>query len=206
MKFKIMFMIIIYAISISCHAQEKKSNIKKFDVQLFNSLDSGSIKKGKSVEYKIIKGDTIIKIIGDTNHDFVEDISYKDHENLYERLIYDKDNLALKSSQTYILDMTIGSYKEYNEQGEVIKEVNNDSFPFTMQNLIDVVKNRYGIDLTKERKGLNIGLIDDESGAKFYYIRYPAVNDEAGNRYNFKKISTITGETVFETDKSGDIE
>lgn len=197
---KIITLLFSLFIIINCKSQKIKK-MKTFDIELFNSLDSTNAKK-LNKKYTAKKGDTIITML-ETDNNFIEQKSHKDRENLTEVLVYNKDNLMLQSSQTRILDMPMRNYKEYDENGEIIKQINKNNYPFTLQDLINVAKIRYGIDLTKKCQRLSIGIIVEDDGSENYYIIYPV---SYKNSNYFIKISTITGENVFETDSFHDVE
>lgn len=176
----------------SCNTQinnKLSENIMKtFDIKTFEK--NKNLKNGVNTFTYESKGDIIS--LKESEKDYVAIKSKKD-ENFIEKYFYRKSNYTLRASQVFLLEMPVGTYKEYDENGEIINEINYEpKYPFTVLNLIEKVKNKFDIDITKKKQKLIIGFEDDI--VPYYFVRFPL--DDGLNTYKFIKVNANTGEII----------
>lgn len=187
---KKIFYLLVNLLIINCIAQ-KNNKMKTFDIQKFNQNKNS--KSGNNL-YKYEDGDENITLI-ETEDSYIE-IDSKKNENFSKKIIYNKNNYTPTASQNFILNMPIGTYKKYDENGEIINEINYEpNYSFSVLNFIDKIKNDFGIDVTKSKDKLTIGIQD--SNTAYYFVRYP-IDDIRKNSYRFIKINANTGEFISE--------
>ncbi|RYM30857.1 hypothetical protein ERX46_17395 [Brumimicrobium glaciale] len=195
---KSLFTIVICCITISSTAQvnnHKDTNTldmrtNKFDVELFMK------NKINSDEYQYVDNGYDILLIK-TPNDYIKIVSKID-ENLKTHYLYDKNSLLLTGEQQYFLSIPIGHYVNYTDKGESIKNKElKGSFPFSIIQLIDKMKNDFHLDINKKNKRLTIGIDYNENNSPYYFIRYP-IHDGANNSYRFIKIDANSGEFISE--------
>lgn len=99
-------------------------------------------------------------------------------------------NLSLKSQGSYFYDNPTGVFNVYDEQGNLISQTNYDSpYGFSIQNLIDLFKNNYQIDLTDASQNISVyrsaAGVSPRYSIKIPYIkqfyRYILIDGNSGN-------------------------
>jgi hypothetical protein len=110
---------------------------------------------------------------------------------------YFKTSLNLKSKVQTFYDNPIGTYKEYDDQGNIIDQINcESSYPFSFDNLIQKLTNEYNINLLTPISGESVTRdIDDSDNVAKYFITYPTV----GNSYRLLIIDGTTGALISDT-------
>ncbi|RYE24063.1 MAG: hypothetical protein EOP45_06215 [Sphingobacteriaceae bacterium] len=88
---------------------------------------------------------------------------------------YDKNSLALRSETMMFYDNPVGFIKEYDQQGNIVNQINNDDgWDFSVTNLIDKMNNDFHINLMKVALKLSVTRNADVSANVFeYHIFYP---------------------------------
>jgi hypothetical protein len=110
-----------------------------------------------SKEYNELKGDTLITVI--ENYGRYTQIIRNVNSNFKNIKIYNKNLLlkreagcfgeAIETINWPVTGLEIGISKEYDENGNLIKEINHDkNYPFSIDMLIEKMKNDYDIDLS----------------------------------------------------------
>lgn len=129
-------------------------------------------------------GDTYQEIIRTTNSPYATSDTYF------------KTSLNLKSEVQTFYDNPIGTYKEYDDQGNIIDQIDcESSYPFSFDGLIQKLSNDYNINLLNPLSGESVTRdIDDDNVAK-YFITYPTV----GNSYRLLIIDGTTGAVISDT-------
>lgn len=87
---------------------------------------------------------------------------------------YFKNPVQLKEEYNLFYQVIIGIKKTYNEQGNLIKEINYDAdYAFTTQNLIDKMLSEFQIDLLhptlRQNIKINRGFVDRKGFPSRYY-------------------------------------
>lgn len=195
---KLGFTIVICCVILRCIAQVNNNNdtntvnmrTNKFEVELFmkNKTDLN--------EYQYVdKGYNILLI--ETPIHYIKIVSKID-ENLKTHYLYDKNSLLLIGEQQYFLSIPTNQYVNYTDKGESIKNKEfMSSFPFSIIQLIDKMKNDFNLDINKKNERLTIGIDYDENHLPYYYVRYP-IHDGADNSYRFIKIDATSGKFISE--------
>ncbi len=140
--------------------------MKKFDMEKFQERTKSD---GNSKEYEYVKSDTIFKLMENKNSFYEE--SKKVNEKIKNVANYDKDDLHLKSTATYFYQIPIGKTLIYNEDGQIVSEINNDeNYPFSVYDLTGKIKTAYGIDLNTSSKVRRVDRLFDDSFNRFIYV------------------------------------
>ena len=154
---KYLFYLLLFALTItSCKGQSiisqtpNKLKQDKLKELLFNEkFENSTIYSNR---FKLPDGNDMRKI-EDMNY-YIFIITHPDSPYGAE-YIYFKNPIQLKSECNKFYSASIGILKEYDIQGNLIKEINFDAgFGFSLQNVIDKMQADYKIDLLHPPKGL----------------------------------------------------
>lgn len=162
---------------------QKSSSMKKFDKAKYDML-----KENKSLKYT--ENDTIYEIREENSY-FLE-LKRSIGNRLRKYYAYDKANLLLQEEGQSFSEMQVGIRKVFDSKGNTIKEINYDeSFPFSLTDLIAKLKREMQIDLNEEKYTV---MRTVNEGKPYYFIRYPF------NEISFKyiKIDGSSGEVIFD--------
>jgi len=168
MKSKIIFMLILNICLCCCSIMNKKKiaykekKMKKFDLKDFN--------KYKNENLRTLKIDSITTVeLFEYEHIYMEKET-KLRSPFETRYEYYKNTLSLKTESQVFYSMLTGIFKEYDEKGNVIKEINYDQVCNTSINeLIELVKNYAGIDLSQKIDGVSVYRIQKNLPEKSEY-------------------------------------
>ncbi len=132
---KNVLIIILSVVYTSCNAQKLKS-IKTFDIETFNK------KKNHLNEYNYITKDSTFIEQTELEMVYTEDIKVKDVLFIRKNQYYKNGNL--KTSGLYFdASFQKGIWKEYNEQGKLIKETDYDEgYKYSWEDLLQFLKKR----------------------------------------------------------------
>lgn len=162
---------------LSCNNQKQtkinsvnNKTLEKFDLKKFNDK-----KIGNEYEYNI--NDTLVKL-SDEGECFIKELRLNNQNYKY-YFYYDKINNLLVSESSFFYEMPIGTWNEYNKEGNLIKSKNYDqNFTFTINDLILKLKSELNIDINNNtnnqfetisvRRGYN-----NEINRYVYYINIP---------------------------------
>lgn len=123
--------------------------MEKFDIEKFKSITMKGVKR-----YSEIKNDTIVEM-ADLNDVYSKNTRTINSPYINKKTYY-KDNYQLKAEVNYFYMFPIGIGKKYDSEGNVIETKNWDvKYPFSVDQLIDKMKNDFDIDLIKTS---NIGV------------------------------------------------
>ena len=146
----------------------------------------------------LMKGNKRVRIIDFNDNIKIEKADITNPKKKF--YMYDKrtKNLLLAGQTFY--SMEIGKWNYYDKLGKSIKELDMDeSFPFSIENLIKKLKTEYNIDLLDVSKKIIVsrGEVNNQS---YYEILIPIIPAIQGE-YEFKKynIDGKTGETLLDT-------
>ncbi|MFK7002185.1 hypothetical protein [Flavobacterium oreochromis] len=145
---KKIFILLIFFVFKNCSGQIKNGNDKnmeKFDIVKYNELLKDSFFADYGYYYAE-NGDRIQIFKGSNNKGFVQKIIKKDSPfKIYKSYF---ENLYLQTESNFFYDFQIGISKEYDDNGNLIKEINNDiDFKFNVEDLIKKMKESYNIDI-----------------------------------------------------------
>lgn len=168
--------------------------MKKFDIENFKK-NTKSGKTEKQCEFII--GDSIFKC-RELENSFYEEAKKK-NENLKLVSNYYKTTKTLKNSGSSFYSIVFGVSKFYNEQGELIDEINYDeNFSFSVYDLINKIKDVYDIDLKNTTKIANVIRGFDKSNNKFYYNILFKKSEGQEENTKFITVDGQTGEIIDE--------
>ncbi len=161
-KRMIMFKKAIIIVSIlsltGCNAQ-KNITMEKFDIDRFEK------NKNKLNEFNFVKDDgTVVEQI-ELKHVFVEDIILKGSFLIKKRQYYKTGFLKI-TGLYFNSSFKKGVWKEFDEQGRLIKETNYDKgFNYTWEDLVKSLEKRK-VDI----KGRNTTIRKEEGNWRFSYV------------------------------------
>lgn len=191
----------------SCLAQtdsiskEHKNNMGKFDLEAYNYYRKGNY---EGCEYTTTnENNDSVKIVLNKYKDFyVEHIIFLNtpFKKYYE---YNIKTLNVRVENTMFYNCAIGLRREFDERGELIKEIDNDAlYKFTRQDLVEKMRNEYDIELIdlKEQKAKNNfdTSLSRNAQTLLYYIHLPRGLDPqyGGSRLEVFEIDGTTGKLI----------
>ncbi|MFK7002197.1 hypothetical protein V3Q90_15885 [Flavobacterium oreochromis] len=180
---QIILNVILFLNIINCKGQKIKETVnintlKKDTMEYFNEEEYKNWKLDKensfTTDKKYIKGNTWVRIII-SNEGYREEIEQLNSP--YETIkIYHK-NLSLRIKGSSFYGFAVGIDKEYDENGKLIKEIDNDkNYPFKVEDLCNLIKEEYGVDLmiksnpNKEELQYRVSRSYDSSRLKHLYL------------------------------------
>jgi uncharacterized membrane protein YkoI len=199
---------------ISCKSQEKKQDsqtIKKdtmeyFDINNYENLKIDNNFSNSIYEKHFNDGDKKIRIIFGDKTIQVENT----HINLpnKEIKVYFKKNNILYAESKFFYLFQIGIDKEYDEMGNLVKEIDNDRpYEFSIDELRKKIKSEYHIDIIKDYSDgkstdmtVNrwLGYDKDWSIYKKNVPMYQVHFHDKDNKNILLEINATTGETIQE--------
>ncbi|WP_281310407.1 hypothetical protein [Flavobacterium flavigenum] len=209
---KIILALLLFS-AIGCKSQEKKGNIttqqkdsmEQFDIKKYEKLEKDNKYESKEndvfyrsdiTRYRIIFQDVIQ----------VEERKVDSPYKLYK--IYFKNTFNLKGIEKTFYGFSIGITKEYDENGELIKETNYDLlYKFSIEDLREKIKREYKVDIVSDYKDSDPTLIivnrwegyhSDggiyKKGVPMYQLKFSILNKGTVNL----EINALNGETIME--------
>lgn len=190
--------IIVCVLLMSCNVHKKENGIKPINGKIvIKKFDNNYVKKIKKENQKIqlSENDSIIEL--EDSGDYYFERRKKSNEKLKKVFVYNKITHLLLSEGTLLDKLPIGIHKNYNEKGELIREINFDeNFPFSVYDLIAKIKTTYQIDLNDIENDVSVGkLIDKETGKRIYVIYYDKSDDGS---YKYITAAGATGQILSE--------
>jgi hypothetical protein len=204
---------LLFFSAIGCKSQEKKENIttqqkdsmEKFDIKKYEKLE-------KDHKYESRKNDVFYKSDNTRYRVIFQDVIQVEEKKvdspykLYK--IYFKNTLNLKGMEKTFYGFSIGITKEYNENGEVVKETNHDlPYKFSIDDLREKIKREYNVDIVSDYKdsdstlmfvnrweGYNNDVGIYKKGVPMYQVRFLILNRGTINL----EINALNGETIME--------
>lgn len=195
---KIKFIIVALTLIItSCSTTIRKNGannltdktMEKFDIREF---------KNKNIKddeiYSEIKNDTVTEI-GELNDIYLKN-THKLNSSFVNKKTYYKDNYQLKAEVNYFHMFPIGISKKYDLDGKVIETKNwDEKYSFSVDELIDKMKNDFGFDLINTS---NIG-VDRYYDDKIYIYRIIIPQIDMLSRVREIKIDGSNGNIISDT-------
>lgn len=113
-------------------------------------------------------------------------------------LFFFNDTKTLAKEYKFLYDCPIGITKYYNREGNLLKEEDNDApFYFTWQEIIQIVKDKYGVDFFNDTELLSKRISRNAAlNRKMYFLSYSGDFALEGIFYGRKVITfEVTGDT-----------
>lgn len=172
---KIIQLIIVCALLISCNEQKTDTVVR--EAKSSKTLDKKRISLYQSLyTHEYVANDTLFKLT--ESNDIYTEVTKPIHNNFEKHSFYDKKNLKLKCEGDFFSRMEIGIHKFYDENGNLIKEIDYDkNYTFTLYDLIVKVKKEFKIDLNKDLKKIEISRGKNAFNFHVYTINIPLVNN-----------------------------
>ncbi|MFK7002196.1 hypothetical protein [Flavobacterium oreochromis] len=123
----------------------KKETMEYFDLKKYKDLPINKERLKSSSDFYFKDNNKYIDILYFINTIQVEE--YYDNKSIKIIKVY-HNNTLLKSTVREFNSFPIGITKEYDENGKLIKEIDNDkNYPFKVEDLCKLIKEEYGVDL-----------------------------------------------------------
>jgi len=147
MKIQYLFLLILFIGVFSCNAL--RSNKRELDTNLKFDIAYFTKYRIQNTARDTLRNGTIV-ILSDGEY-YSEEI--KKRNSLYSvNYQFYKKNYNIRSSRTSFYDATTGIYKEYDENGQIVKSIDYNSFyKFSIKDLIILFKDKYKIDLMNSK-------------------------------------------------------
>ncbi|MFB9075922.1 hypothetical protein ACFFLS_13395 [Flavobacterium procerum] len=176
----------------------KKENKEYFDIEKYKDWEIDNDHSTKE-NYKFLKrGSERVEI------DFSEDaikLSLKNINSPYEFVkVFSNSTKRLFGEAIYFYQFPIGIDKDYDENGKLIKEMNNDKlYKFSVQKLIQKFKKEYHVDLEDFKLENYVERFESEElkGKAFYGVGL--VSEENKNKTRYYLIDGTTGKLLYKT-------
>lgn len=166
---KLIFIVYVIIHAMICHAQienneqRNTSAMRKLNLEAYNKYRKGNREGCRYITTN--ENNDSVKIVLDKLRDCYSEHVLFLNSPLREVYEYNINTLKVIFEMEFFYNCPIGFRREYNENGELIKEINNDApFKFTWQELIVKMREEYGIELwdlkeqrLKNQSGLSVG-------------------------------------------------
>jgi hypothetical protein len=153
------------AILVECCGQNNNSSInikkekimKKFDAKRYENLPLDSTQRNTEKNKTYISGNKRIQVEYEKDSTvFVSETEINSPYSNRKRYYISTNKNQLSAEIKYFNGMPIGICKEYDEDGNVIKETDFDeNYYFSIQQLIEKMENDFGIDLITPKNSNN---------------------------------------------------
>ncbi|CAA0237466.1 conserved hypothetical protein [Tenacibaculum maritimum] len=187
----------------NCKAQnnpQKTTKMKTFDIKTFN-------KNKIRNEYNFITKDSTVVQQRKRQFGYYEIIKEKTSYFQIRKSYYENGNLK-STVKDFPNDFLVGLYKEYDEQGNLIKETDYDApYKFTWEDILKLIKERkldmdaYGFEVTRS---FGFGKQEDITEEPFWAITYN--KSEEDMLLGVIIIDGITGKIIKEFDEDYPLE
>ena len=105
-----------------------------------------------SIDQKLKKGDKTVEIL--EGIDVIQVSEYDSHTHIKYVFAYNKETKSLMAQRTYFYSIDTGVWKEYDTNGNIIKEEDMDAYyKITINDFVNLMKEQYKgyyVDYTKE--------------------------------------------------------
>ncbi|MEO8236491.1 MAG: hypothetical protein ABI576_00185 [Flavobacterium sp.] len=192
-----------------CKSQEKKENITAQKKDTMEHFDRNKYKEylnnNSSQSFKLSNGDKVqLDFYENTDIEIIKKLNSP--YELRKEFFYKSGGLKLEGVKFYFFP--IGITKEYDENGELVKETNHDlPYKFSIDDLREKIKREYNVDIVSDYRDSDPTLIfvnrwegynSDggiyKKGVPMYQIRFPILNRGTINL----EINALNGETIME--------
>jgi hypothetical protein len=153
-----------------------------------------------SIDQKLKKGDKTVEILEGIN--VIQVSEYDSHTHIKYVFAYNKETKSLMAQRTYFYSIDTGVWKEYDTNGNVIKEEDMDAYyKITINDFVNLMKEQYKIDLFSNNYVWSIDRYKDKLRPRPIYVVI-----EGPSRFysRYITIDANTGETLFDKCLSGD--
>ncbi len=144
--------VLLLVLFIHCKAQnntQKTTQMKTFDIETFEK------NKNHLNEYKFIDNDSTVTIQSDDDYEYYETINPK--KSFFQTINrYYKNGKIKLEGEIFEHFFQKGTWKEYDEQGHLIKETDYDApYKFTWEDILKLIKDRkldmnaYGFEVSR---------------------------------------------------------
>ena len=151
------------------------------------------------IDKKLKKGDKTVEILEGIN--VIQVSEYDSHTHIKYVFAYNKETKSLMAQRTYFYSIDTGVWKEYDTNGNVIKEEDMDAYyKITINDFVNLMKEQYKIDLFSNNYVWSIDRYKDNRPRPIYVVI------EGPSRFysRYITIDANTGETLFDKCLSGD--
>ena len=163
------------------------------DYEIIRNYGSNRIHK------ELKKGDKTVEIL---EHIHGIQVSESDsHTHIKYVFAYNKETKSLMAQRTYFYSIDTGVWKEYDTNGNIIKEEDMDAYyKITINDFVNLMKEQYKIDLFSNNYVWSIDRYKDNRPRPIYVVI------EGPSRFysRYITIDANTGETLFDKCLSGD--
>ena len=197
---KKIIIIVLISIAVSCKSQIKNSTDKnktntmeKFDITFFKKFekDENYTSSDKDIFYKLNDKRYRIQFYKEIQ---VEETNINSPNIFYK--IYYKNSNHLKSSGNDFYDFPIGITKEYNENGELIKETDYDKdYKFSIEDLQKKMKATYNVDIMDKKQTRSVSRTTIDPRIKFPY--YQVLVNSGIASFTDYLLNGNTGEVIY---------
>lgn len=174
--------------------------MRKFDLEAFEKHKKDNNNYCRYIT-KNTNGDSIEIFLIEHKDSYQETIIYL-NTPIKQRFMYYKKTLTLIKEIESFYDCIIGFQREYNEEQELIKEINNDApYKFSWQDLVSKMKTEYEIDLIDEKEqiknNIQVAFLSRNSKTMKYSISMPCQFTPHGVIEEKFEIDANTGQTTY---------
>jgi len=145
-----------------------------------------------SIDKKLKKGDKTVEIL--EHIDGIQVSEYDSHTYVKYVFAYNKETKSLMAQRTYFYSIDTGVWKEYDTNGNIIKEEDMDAYyKITINDFVNLMKEQYKIDLFSNNYVYSIDRYKDNRPRPIYVVI------EGPLFYSrYITIDANTGETLFD--------
>ena len=153
-----------------------------------------------SIDQKLKKGDKTVEILEGIG--VIQVSEYDSHTHIKYVFAYNKETKSLMAQRTYFYSIDTGVWKEYDANGNVIKEEDMDAYyKITINDFVNLMKEQYKIDLFSNNYYVcRIDRYKDNRPRPIYVVTVGPFRFCC----RYITIDANTGETLFDKCLSGD--
>jgi hypothetical protein len=190
-KIEILLIICFIGLTGCINLRHSQSNKKQKTIERFDLLKFNKSQKNNVLIYSLKDG-TVVKQT-DSGEIYLEERK-KLNSPFTIKFVYYKSSLLLKGGGTFFYNNPMGTFKEYDDNGKLIREINYDSkYAFSIQNLIEKVNHDYNIDLNTSATNISINrYVDDVMSLPEYALKIP-INE---NSFRYVLLNGNTGGVI----------
>ena len=151
------------------------------------------------IDKKLKKGDKTVEILEHIHG--IQVSEYDSHTHIKYVFAYNKETKSLMAQRIYFYSIDTGVWKEYDTNGNIIKEEDMDAYyKITINDFVNLMKEQYKIDLFSNNYVWSIDRYKDNRPRPIYVVI------EGPSRFysRYITIDANTGETLFDKCLSGD--
>jgi hypothetical protein len=188
---------ILSLVMINCKGQQndtlKQNNVKQDTMEYFNESkykDWEQERRDSIKDRYYRKGNKKVAILDFNDKTKIEETTDNNYTLFF--YIYNKKSSLLQLKGQTFYNFPIGVWKEYDENGKLIKETNWDkNYPFKVEDLCKLIKEEYGVDLmvvSEPNKNSVERRYVEEEKKHCYVVIFRYLPLDEGNDARFKEI------------------